>query len=237
MPQTFSTTAIILNTEKFRERDSRVLLYSQNQGLLSLIARGTASQKSKLAPFLDPISQVRIMVTRGKVLNYLSSSVTKNNFLALKEDFAKIQIASQVAQIFKRHVREGEAEPALHDLLYSFLIFLDQTKFSEEELELFFYFFIYLFLCQTGHQAELYHCVKTSKKLESKNHFFDYENGGLSTKRTRYTTQISVNTIKILRLLQSSNFSDLKKIKIKQKEQTELSNIINNYYRFHQNNI
>ena len=47
MEETYNTKAIILNRQPFRERDSRVTIFSLERGKLILVARGTKKITSK----------------------------------------------------------------------------------------------------------------------------------------------------------------------------------------------
>ena len=86
MEETYATKAIVLNRVPFRENDIRVSLYSSDQGRLDLIARGARKTKSKIAGHIEPISLARIMVIRGKRLDYLGSAINEASYFNIKND-------------------------------------------------------------------------------------------------------------------------------------------------------
>ena len=207
MQQTFTTKAIILKTVPFRERDSRVLVYSTDQGLLSLVARGTQDMKSKLAPFIQPISQIEMMVAKGKAFDYLSAVVERNSFLGVKSDYEKIYLAGRAIKLFLQHIKEGEEDSGLHNLLFYFLDFLDKNNMPTEDEDLVYSFFILKFMTILGFSPELYYCVKSAKKIQKGQHFFDYKEGGLTQNQSPTSLTISEESIKIMRLINKRFFS------------------------------
>ncbi|MFH1822239.1 MAG: recombination protein O N-terminal domain-containing protein [Patescibacteria group bacterium] len=51
MEETYTTKAIVLNRQPFRENDSRVVVYSFEQGKMELVARGTKKKFIKAGWF------------------------------------------------------------------------------------------------------------------------------------------------------------------------------------------
>lgn len=121
---------IILKRKVSAEADLALSVYSREEGLLELRARGAAKASSKLAGHLEPLSLVDIEVLSGKILG----AVGENMYAGIKADYDKLNYAGKAVGLFLSKLRAGDSEPAWFDFLAAFLDFMDQTKGGEELL-------------------------------------------------------------------------------------------------------
>ena len=235
MEETFNAKAIILRRLPFREADSRITVYTRDQGKLELVARGTRKQKSKLAGHIEPLNLVNLMVVRGRQFDYAGSVFTENAFLEIKKDLAKVQIAGEAIGIFNKLIKVEAADEGLFFLLHDFLIILDSGLILEEGLELFQYFFIFKLLNQLGYGPELYECLVCKDNLKSRKFSFNISQGGLicdNCKSEEKNLTVSVNCAKLLRLSQDNSFVYLAKIKVNLNTNKEAINLIRSFYNY-----
>jgi len=235
MKETTNTRAIVLRRLKYRENDSRITVYSLEKGLMDLVVRGTTRPKSKLAGHIEPLSLVNVMIVPGRRIDYAGSVVTEKCFLGIKSDLEKIEIASQAVRIFNKLVKEGEADENLFFLLVDFLTVIDSGIVIDENLDLFKYVFIYKFLHNLGHGAEMEICVECKKKLKEERNIFDFTRGGMlccHEKKGLNSLTVSPDCVKLLRLLRDNNFLYLAKIKANNTLGKETVNSIRLFYNY-----
>ena len=134
MEASFNIKAIILNKQDFREGDSRIVCYSEDQGKMSLVVRGGKKLKSKLTGHCEPLTLARLMVIRGKDFDYVGTAQGENFFPAIKNDLEKITIALQALNLINKMTREGEADgqAEIFNLLKSFLEELEKSESSAD---------------------------------------------------------------------------------------------------------
>ncbi len=235
MDETFTTTAIVLQRQSFRERDSKVTLYSLNKGRLDLVARGTKKLNSKLAGHIEPFNLAKLMVVRGKQFDYIGSAVSEDCFGEIKSDWEKVRIVGKAIGDFNRLIKPGQADENLFILLKNFLTVLNKREAIKTDLDLFLHFFILKLLAQLGYQPELYQCVVGKEKIEPGNNKFNVKKGGLVCRNCAKTSQyltISDDCIKILRLALGEDLNKLVNLKISNHLIKETTKIINSFFKY-----
>jgi len=236
MEETYATKAIILNRIPWREDDIKVSLYSVDQGRLELIARGARKMKSKLAGHIEPISLVKVMIVRGKQLDYLGSAINEDGYLSIKNDLAKLAIAGQAINVFNRLIKPAETDKELFNYLRDFLNFIDELKIIKHQLWP--DFFILKLLDKLGYRPELHNCLGCSKKITPQGNQFDLNRGGLICKNCVPVDKLNIltisdNNIKILREVINNDFEKLNNLEIDKQLVKEIKKIIGSFYQFY----
>ncbi|HNW56074.1 MAG TPA: recombination protein O N-terminal domain-containing protein [bacterium] len=117
MSQTTSERLLILKRREYHEHDAIITAFSPERGRLSLLARGLAKPQSKLAGHLEPITIVDGLIVWSH-RPILSSTVSRQSFIGLKDQLAAVVLAGQVINRFLNWCLVGQAMPeAWHDLV------------------------------------------------------------------------------------------------------------------------
>ncbi len=182
MDETYTTKAIILNRQPFRENDTKVILYSLDYGKLELVARGTQTIKSKIASHIEPMNLSFTMIVKGKQFDYLGSAISQFCYGNIKGDLEKLGVAGEAINIFNQLVKEGQADKDIFNLLYEYLEILNNKQNIIFDYRLLLYFFILKLLTQLGYKPELYNCVVCKKKIAPNNNSFSLSKGGIICK-------------------------------------------------------
>lgn len=238
MEATFSSKAIILNRQNWREADRLVSVYTKEYGLLSLLARGARKFSSKLAAHLEPISITQIMIIKGRGFDYVGSAIMSDSLLEIKSDLNKLYFAGQALRFFKILVKENQKDENLFNYVEKWLLSLNRARISEGEKSIgdnlnkedgrfrlaLFYWRVLSFL---GYGLSLDSCVACQKKvIEGNNNKINFSQGGLicpncqanipeNNQKSSYP--ISDNCIKWLRYLDREVEPNLKTIKMSAK--------------------
>lgn len=238
MESTYTTKAIILSRQPFRENDCRVVAYSIDKGRIDLVARGTKKISSKLAGHLEPFNLSDLMVARGRQYDYIGAAISKNCYYGIKSDSEKTACAGQAIGIFNQLVKHGEKDKKLFEFLKNFLEALNENQLSVISCELFYHFFALSILVELGYRPELYKCVICGNKILPAGNCFGLLKGGLicancrKNNKNKQSLPISTDCIKVLRLAVESDLNKLIKLKINDKLIKETSNIISSFYNF-----
>ena len=237
MDETYTTKTIILDSQPFREFDTKVILYSNDKGKLELVARGTKKLLSKIAGHIEPISLSQVMVVRGKKFNYIASSISQNCYFNIKNDLEKLEYAGRAISLFNKLIKENDQTDAesFFILLKEYLNIINNNKSTVINYELFYNIFILKLLVLLGYKPELYSCIICKKSLKLGKNYFNISQGGVvcaKCKKDNNTLTISENCIKVLRLVIQEDFKRLIKIKIKSQLARELCGIISSFLKY-----
>ncbi len=177
MEETYNIQAIVLDRCPFREADLRIEVFSPERGKLELIARGAKKINSKLAGHIEPFNFSKLMIVRGKQLNYVGGADNKNCFANIKNDVVKSVCAAKGLKFFNQFIKAEETEEAenIFLVLSGFLTALgDSYKNYDLILEIF-KFRILFFL---GYSIEVDKCFICKKTLNQKEVYFSRVNRG-----------------------------------------------------------
>ncbi|MCD4761913.1 DNA repair protein RecO [bacterium] len=238
MQETISTESIILNIKPYRERDSRVALYSPEYGKLELVARGTASITSKLIGHLQPISLTKVMIVKGKAFDYIGGAYMKRSFFNIKNDYYALYYSAKAVSLFHKLIKPGVKELSLFELLVDFLSVMEKKFKSGEERKFIYYLFSLKLMDNLGFCPELYKCVICAKKILPGKAVFNDQQGGLvcpacKNNKKAYGLTYGENTVKILRLALKKDFAYLKKIIVGDNTKKETIRIIHSFSRYY----
>ena len=239
MSQTFGLKAIILDRQIFREFDSRITVYSLDHGRLDLIVRGTKRPKSKLAGHIEPLSEVDLMIVKGRKFDYAGSAKVVNAFSKLKNNYDSLINAGQVAKILKRLIKSGEADNRIYFLLKKYLELINKNNTSKDRSDLFLLFFMLKIVFYLGYSPQLNSCLACDTRKEELKYFFNYEDGGLICESCRKGSSgnllISAETIKVMQTVLASEIEKMAKLVITTETLAEFKKILDIYLRYNLN--
>ena len=224
MGSTFPTKAIILNRRDWREADRLVSVYTPDYGRLNLLARGARKAGSKLAPHLEPISLSRLLVVRGRKMNYVGAAMMDEAFLNIKNDLNKLYFAGKALSLFTRLVKEDEADPELFAWLEKWLFNLEaaggQEPLEKQDGRFRLALFTWRLLAIFGYAPRLDKCVVCGRSLQAGKNQFDLSKGGLvcgdcvrlpeNQPVNGSLLPLSDNCIKLLRLVDGNAVKNIK---------------------------
>jgi DNA repair protein RecO (recombination protein O) len=179
MEETFFTKAFIIRREPWRERDSRIVVYTLERGKLELVARGTKKLLSKLASHIEPITLADLMVVKGRQVDYVGSAVSQENFRAIKTDLEKIFIVGEILNQFNHLVKLNESDPKIFLLLRNWLFATNEKNITGFQIRLQAAIFKILLVSELGQGIEINRCQKCSQPLNVNENWFNTKLGGV----------------------------------------------------------
>jgi DNA repair protein RecO (recombination protein O) len=233
MPEshTYQTEAIIIRKIKLGEADRIIILFTLHLGKIRAVAKGVRRPKSRLSGHLELLTYSKVDLVHGRNLDTIIGSQTVNAFLPLKTDLDLSAAALYLTELVDQFTVENAENLPLFELLFDTL---DKLQ-TEENREMLIHYFEMHLLSLTGYRPELMHCVACKKPLEPVVNAFSISSGGMlcsTCTLTRFCYPISVNTLKILRLLQSDDYATVRRIKLTPELAEELTTVLRNYIRY-----
>jgi len=234
-PKVYQTEAIVLNRHRFGEADQLLVLFTPHRGKLRAVAKGALRPKSKLGGHLEPLCHSLLMLAEGRNLDIVSQCQTINGFLPLREDLWRTSCALYAAELVDHFSVENLENYPLYKLLLNTLERLCQTG-PPQGGQIALRYFELRFLTYTGYQPELQVCLNCQQPLEPVPNYFSASGGGVLCPLCRHSEPLvqplSVNTLKVLRYFQQSNYSKAIRLRLDPQLQQELERLMRSYITY-----
>jgi len=225
------TKGFFLGEKEYRE-DSRIFtVFTKDFGKIKVFGKAIRKIKSKLRAGTEIFSLSEIEFIQGKIHKTLTDVVLIDKFKNLKTDNNRFQIALRISKDLNDLVYEEEKDDKIWQLLEETFRKLDNWK-----SEIIYHYFFWNLISILGYKPELYYCHICRQKLSKKNlYLFSKENGiickscfeKINKKNKESYLNISINTIKILRIILKKDWETLQHLKIKQEDKNNLNSILN----------
>ncbi|MBI4235744.1 MAG: DNA repair protein RecO [Chloroflexi bacterium] len=238
MPRTSSrsyrTEGIVLRRTEAGEADRIVTFYTPDLGKIRALAKGVRKPKSKLGNLVELFTHSSLMLAHGRSLDVVQQGEPLHPFLPLKTDLHRSGCAFYVAELVSRFTMERLENRRLFDLLLATL----EGLCEEENVALLLrHFEMGLLQCQ-GYRPNLHRCVSCNSLLLPEANYFSASGGGIlcpSCARAGaepLARPVSVDAIKVLRLMQSADFATVNRVRIKPALAQELENLLRGYIEY-----
>jgi len=231
-PRNYQTEAIIIKKTRLGEADSILTLYTPDLGKIQGFAKSLRKPKSKLAGHLELLTHSLVSFARGKNLDTITGSQTINSFLPLKSDLGLTSCALYATELVNQFTADHIENHPLFQLLLETMQQLCQAGDNELVLR---YFELHL-LNAVGYRPQLQQCVACRQPLEPVINSFSSSAGGMLCPDCCHsqplTHPLSVNALKVLRLLQSSDYTTVRRLKMNPQLSHELEAVMRRYIQY-----
>jgi len=236
----YKYTGIILGKKDIGETDRIYNVYTLEGGRISAIARGVRKPQAKLAGHLENFYLIDLTVMKNKGIGNIASSIVEKNFKDLKNNFDSLEKVFKITKMFNRLINDQEKDVRVFLLFSEYLEALDEiTRKSgcdEVQKNLITQGFLFKLLDALGYKLEINRCVKCEGALSAENNFFDYSRGGIICNNCAVGSgsilPISNNSIKVIRIFFKNKIINLSKLKINQRESSELGHISQTFVKW-----
>jgi DNA repair protein RecO (recombination protein O) len=229
--RTYRSEAIVLRRVDFGEADRLLTLYSREFGKIKALAKGARKPQARKAGHVELFMRTNFMFARGKNIDIVTQAEVVEPYLALRDDLVRTTYAAYAAELIDGLTAEADRDPAKYDLLSKALGWLAA---SDNSLLVARYYELRL-LGLAGFQPQLFRCVSCNEAIEQQDQFFSAELGGLlcpsCQAADRRALPISASAVKVLRHLQTHQWSHVQALRLRPKVQRELESVMHHYLR------
>jgi len=231
-PRVYKTEAIVLRQRKLGEADKIVTLYSSHHGKIDAVAKGVRRTKSRLAGHLEPLTHGAYLLAQGRELDIVTQAETVDAFPALRADLERISRGLYCAELVDRLTPERAEGAPIFRLLQETLGYLEaapeyETATRRFELRL---------LGELGYRPALFDCAVCGRHLEPVANFWSADAGGAicpaCADDSLRLAPLSVNALKMLRLLQRSPYEDAARVRLSARLAAEIESCLGDYVRY-----
>ncbi len=232
VPHLYRTEAVVLKRTDMGEADKILTLYTPAYGKLRAIAKGVRRPTSKLGGHVELFMCSRLQLARGRDLDIVTQSEIVHAYPCLREDLVRTTYAFHAAELLDDLTGERIEDRALYDLLVQTLERLD----TEENPEVATRFFEVQALRLLGYQPELHRCLRCGQPAEPVINYFSAGHGGLLCPDCalggRAGLSLSVNGLKVLRVLESGDYALARRLRLTASLRTELEGLMRAYLQY-----
>jgi len=242
MPFThYRTKGIFLDKEDRGEADQLFTVYTEDYGKLKILGKAIRKIKSKLRSGADIFYFSEIEFIQGKTYKTLTDAILIDKFKNLREDPQKLEIAYKIADALNSLTAPEEEDEKIWQLVLTTFKKLNDLRFAIDDLRLAYYFFLWNFFALLGFNPELYFCPVCREKLLPETFWFLPKEGGVvcwrcfkkfSEEERKMAKEISVDTVKILRIFLSEGWKILGRLRITGDMKENLKEISQLYLEF-----
>lgn len=228
--QTYTVTGINIKSINYSEADKIITIFTRENGILQVIAKGGRKNLSKLGARMDLLHCNRLFLTKGKNLDILTQAETYIYFPGLRNDYTKLMQALYWAELVYSFCNEGETLPDIFDLFLNSLAILEK---AEQPPLLYTLWFELKFLEHIGYSCNFTHCVGCQRLItrDIKNFYFDLTSGSILCPSCQIVFKqvkpITRELYLILRKLKQFSLSDISSVTINEKTEKNIECIQN----------
>lgn len=121
----YRSKGIVLRSIRYGEADRILDLYTQDVGLVSVIAKGIRRTKSRFGGRLEPLSCVDFLAYEGRTLDTVTQVEVLRSFHGVRENLKSLEAAGGMVANVRAFSGGDEADRRVFNLLYHALDALD----------------------------------------------------------------------------------------------------------------
>lgn len=231
-PRVYKTQAIVLRQRKLGEADKIVTLYSSHYGKVDAVAKGVRRTKSRLAGHLEPLTLGSYLLAEGRDLDIVTQAETVDPYPALRADLERISRGLYCAELVDRLTPDRSEGAPIFRLLQETLEYLNGSA----EYEIATRRFEMRLLGELGYKPSLIDCAVCGTRLEAIANFWSADAGGAicpgCADDSLRLAPLSVNALKMLRLMQRSAYEEAARVRISSQLAAELESCLGDYVRY-----
>ncbi len=187
------------------EADRLLTLYTRQLGKTRAIVKGARKVTSRKAGHLEPFTQVKLQLAKGRDLFIVSQADTIDAYLPLHENLLLTSHASYVIELLDRFTYEDEiANLSIFRLLTETLSRLASKSDSWLTIR----YYEMRLLDDLGFRPRLFECANCGREIIAEDQFFSFSAGGVICpscgRGLPNLSSISVEALKYLRHFQRS---------------------------------
>ena len=167
----YRSKGIVLRSIRYGEADRILDLYTQDAGLVSVIAKGIRRTKSRFGGRLEPLSCVDFLAYEGRTLDTVTQVEVLRSFHGVRENLESLEAAGGMVANVRAFSGGDEADRRVFNLLYHTLDALETRTEDTTSIEAAFSLKLSIL---AGYTPRLDACISCEKDPEEAEGDFPY---------------------------------------------------------------
>ncbi|MBV9710436.1 MAG: DNA repair protein RecO [Ktedonobacteraceae bacterium] len=249
--RSYSTEAIILKHTDLGEADRILALFTPHKGKMRVLAKGVRRPTSKKTGHLELLCHSQLQMAQGRNLDIVTQAQSIENFSSLRTELWHMTCGFYLAELIERFIEDDTLHQDVYNLLLESLRYLDtdaqelhhqraqgifvgDAQLQERSRLLLRYFEVAL-LSYVGYEPVLRTCAHCNAELRPEENGFTPALGGALCPNCSHlwAQPLSMNALKVLRLLQRTEWTHMPRFHLDARLQAEVENAMHGLLRFH----
>jgi len=116
-PRSYTSEGIVLARRNWGEADRILVIYSKNQGRISLIAKGVRRPKSRKRGHIEVFNRVAFQGAIGRGIDIMTEAEVINDFKEIRKNLKKVSLAYYFCEVIGKITHDGEPNIEVYNLL------------------------------------------------------------------------------------------------------------------------
>ena len=221
----YKSEAVVIKRINLGEADRILTIFTPNYGKLRVVAKGVRKITSRLAGHVELFTRSQMLLAKGRNLDIVTQSETIDAYRPLHDDLSRIAHASYASELLDKLTPDALENYPSYKLFVETMQLISTDPDPDRVLR---WYEIQL-LGYLGYAPELTRCIECRNELAPVVNSFSAALGGVlcaSCRRVGVGRDISVNALKILRLIQRNPYSAVARVRIGPDLHAELQTIM-----------
>ena len=123
----YSDQGVVLARRNFGEADRIVVIFSENHGKVSLLAKGVRKPKSRKRGHIEVFSLIKFQAVKTNSIDLITEAETIDSFEVVRKDLKKVSVAYFFVEAIGKITHDGEPHQNIFEILVKFLNLLKTT--------------------------------------------------------------------------------------------------------------
>lgn len=128
IPRNYSSEGIVLSRKNYSEADRILVLFTEDFGKVTLIAKGVRKPKSRKRGSLEVFSALKFSAAKGRTFDILTETEVVSLYLNIRRDLRKIAVAYSFLETIERTTGVGEKNSRIYKILKGYLTELENSN-------------------------------------------------------------------------------------------------------------
>ena len=227
----YKSEAVVIRRSDLGEADKILTIFTPHFGKLRVVAKGVRKVSSRLAGHVELFTRNQMLLAKARNLDIVTQSETLDSYRPLHDDLDRVANAFYAAELLDALTPdELESYPIYKLMVDSFSLLCTDPDPARVlrwlELQL---------LGYLGYTPELTKCVECRNDIEPTVNTFSPALGGVlcaSCRRPGVGRDLSVNGLKLLRLMQRNPYSAVSRVRLDPDLHHELQSVLQSYITY-----
>lgn len=210
---TFNLRSIVFRSTDYGDTSKIINVFTLEKGLISIMARGVKSPKSKKQNLITPFTESNLEVNLSKDFHYLKDGEIISNHPRIRENLAKLYITQLFFDIIESTILKDEIQENEFLLLSKSMKYLDDDILDNNYALRVANMFLIKYISMIGYKPNIFSCSKCSKKKFDEVYFSNNQGGIVCKEHANIEdTKLSIKEYKYICECFSYVFEDIEKI-------------------------
>lgn len=227
----YKSEGLIIKRIDLGEADRILTVYTPNFGKLRVVAKGVRRITSRLSGHVELFTRSSMLLAKARNLDIITQSETVDAYRPLHDDLSRIAHASYAAELLDALTPDALENYPVYKLSAEAFSLLSEDPNPTRALR----WFEMRLLTYMGYAPELSRCVQCEGELAPVTNGFSAPQGGVvcaACRKVGVGRDLSVNALKVMRLMQRSGYSAVSRVRIDPDLAAELAATMHSYITY-----